>query len=155
MRHGARNLLNRTIKTPKVFIADSGLLCHLIGVGSERLVADGNLSGAVFETFVTTELLRQTAWQEDPPGLFHFRDRDGREVDVVIERRDGSIAGVEVKTAASVSASDFRGLVHLRDKLGPRFRAGIVLYAGERTLPFGDRMAAVPISALWAASGIS
>jgi predicted AAA+ superfamily ATPase len=149
------NLLNRTIKTPKVFIADSGLLCHLLGVGSERLVADGNLSGPVFETFVTTELLRQTAWQEDPPRLFHFRDRDGREVDVVIERRDGSIAGVEVKTAASVSASDFRGLVHLRDKLGSRFRAGIVLYAGERTLPFGDRMAAVPISALWAASDIS
>ncbi len=87
--------------------------------------------------------------------MFHFRDRDGREVDVVIERRDGSIAGVEVKTAASVSASDFRGLVHLQDKLGPRFRAGIVLYAGERTLPFGDRMAAVPISALWAASDIS
>lgn len=53
------NLLNRTIKTPKVFVADSGLLCHLNGADAERLVDDGNLAGAAFETFATTELLRQ------------------------------------------------------------------------------------------------
>lgn len=67
------NLLNRTIKTPKVFIADSGLLCHLIGVGAERLVAEARVAGPVFETFVVCELLRQADWQEDPPRLFHFR----------------------------------------------------------------------------------
>jgi predicted AAA+ superfamily ATPase len=96
------------------------------------------------------EVLRQTAWQEDVPSVFHFRDRDRREVDLVLERRDGSVAGIEVKTAASVTTADFRGWRHLRDKLGDRFKQGVVLYTGERALPFGDRLAAVPISGLWA-----
>lgn len=143
------NLLSRTIKTPKVFVADSGLLCSLNGAGPERLVNDGNLAGAAFETFVTTELLRQAQWQLDVPRAFHFRDRDGREVDLVLERRNGAVAGVEVKAAASVTTSDFRGLKHLRDKLGDRFKLGVVLYTGEQPLPFGDRLAAAPISSLW------
>ncbi len=143
------NLLKRTIKTPKVFVADSGLLCHLTGTGAARLIDDGTLAGSAFETFVAAELSRQADWQEDPPRLFHFRDRDGREVDVVLERRDGSVAGVEVKAAASVSVSDFRALAHLREALGSRFKAGVVLYTGEHTLPFGDRLAAVPLSGLW------
>jgi predicted AAA+ superfamily ATPase len=143
------NLLNRAIKTPKVLIADSGMLCHLTGAGAERLATDGEVAGPAFETFVATELLRQAAWQEDPPRLFHYRDRDGREVDIILERRDGAVAGVEVKSAASVAAGDFRGLRYLRDRLGARFTAGIVLYAGEHTLPFGDRLAAVPIRGLW------
>lgn len=146
------NLLSRTTKTPKVFIADSGLLCHLTGAGPERLVADGAMAGAAFETFVTTELLRQMAWQEDVPSAFHYRDRDGREVDLLLERRDGSVAGVEVKAAATVTTTDFRGLKHLRDKLGERFKLGVVLYTGEHALPFGDRLAAVPISGLWTAA---
>lgn len=144
------NLLSRTIKTPKVFIADSGLLCYLNGAGPERLVDDGNLAGPAFETFVTTELLRQAQWQLDVPRAFHFRDRDGREVDLVFERRNGTVAGVEIKAAASVTASDFRGLRHLRDKLGDRFKLGVLLYTGEQPLSFGDRLAAVPISGLWA-----
>ncbi|WP_022930150.1 DUF4143 domain-containing protein [Patulibacter americanus] len=81
---------------------------------------------------------------------YHYRDKDGREVDLVLELQSGDIAGVEVKTAASVSASDFSGLRHLWDKLGPRFRGGAVLYSGEGTVPFGDRLFAVPLNGLWA-----
>jgi predicted AAA+ superfamily ATPase len=102
-----------------------------------------------FETFVAMELRRQLAWQDNAPRQFHYRDRDGREVDLVLERRDGSIIAVEVKTAASASSSDFRGLRHLRDKLGDRFKAGVLLYTGESTVPFEDRLAAVPLCGLW------
>ena len=102
-----------------------------------------------FETFAAMELRRQVAWQDDAPRQFHYRDRDGREVDVVLERRDGSVVGVEVKTAASASPADFRGLRHLRDKLGAGFKAGVLLYTGESSVPFGDRLAAVPLSSLW------
>ncbi len=144
------NLLSRVVKTPKAYITDSGLLCHLIGADTARLVGDGALAGMAFETFAAMELHRQIAWQDNPPRLFHYRDRDGREVDLVLERRDGSIAAVEVKTAASASSSDFRGLRHLRDKLGTRFKAGVLLYTGEHTVPFEDRLAAVPLSGLWA-----
>lgn len=144
------NLLSRVIKTPKAYIADSGLLCHLIGVDVDRLAEDGEIAGMVFETFVAMELRRQIVWQDNAPRLFHYRDRDGREVDVVLERRDGSVVAVEVKTAASASTADFRGLRHLRDKLGGRFKAGVLLYTGESVVPFGDRLAAVPLCGLWA-----
>jgi predicted AAA+ superfamily ATPase len=145
------NLLGRVIKTPKAYVADSGLLCHLIGADADRLVEDAGLAGMVFETFVAMELRRQIAWQENAPRQFHYRDRDGREVDIVLERSDGTVAAVEVKTAASVSSSDFRGLRHLRDKLGDRFKAGVLLYTGESTVPFGDGLAAVPLCGLWGA----
>lgn len=145
------NLLSRAVKAPKTYIADCGLLCHLLGAGEQRIVDDGTVAGVVFETFVVTELARQIAWQEDPPSQYHYRDRDGREVDVVLERRDGSVVGIEVKSAASVSTSDFRGLRQLRDKLGERFKAGVLLYTGPSTVPFGDRLAAVPLAGLWEA----
>ncbi len=104
-----------------------------------------------FEAFAAMEIRRQVAWQDNSPRQFHYRDRDGREVDVVLERRDGSVVAVEVKTAASASPADFRGLRHLRDKLGDRFKAGVLLCTGESTVPFGDRLAAVPLCGLWAA----
>jgi len=84
--------------------------------------ANGAIAGMAFETFAAIELRRQVASQDNAPRQFHYRDRDGREVDVVLERRDGSVVAVEVKTAASASPSDFRGLRHLRDKLGERFK---------------------------------
>jgi predicted AAA+ superfamily ATPase len=143
------NLLSRVVKAPKTYIADTGLLCHLIGADERRLANDGAVAGPVFETFVATEIARQIAWQDNAPRQYHYRDRDGREVDVVLERRDGSVVGIEVKSAASASSSDFRGLRHLRDRLGDRFKAGVLLYTGPNTVPFGDRLAAVPLTGLW------
>lgn len=144
------NLLSRAVKAPKAYVTDSGLLCHLIGASADRVSADGAVAGMAYETFAAMELRRQIAWQENAPRQYHYRDRDGREVDIVLERRDGSVVGVEIKSAASASSSDFRGLRHLRDKLGSRFKAGILLYTGPSTVPFGDRLAAVPLSGLWA-----
>ena len=146
----ASNLLSRVVKTPKAYVTDTGLLSYLIGADAERIAADAELAGPIFETFVAMELQRQIAWQDAPPQRFHYRDRDGREVDVVLERRDGAVVGVEVKTAASVTERDFRGLRHLRERLGDRFKCGILLYTGEATVPFGDRLAAVPLCGLWA-----
>lgn len=145
------NLLSRLTKAPKVYVADSGLLCHLIGIGADGIAHDAVIAGRVFETFAAMEVRRQIAWQDDPPRQYHFRDRDGREVDIVLERRDGSVVAIEVKSGASASARDFRGLRHLRDKLGDRFKAGVLLYTGPSTVPFGDRLAAVPLPGLWAA----
>ena len=143
------NRLSRVIKTPKAYVTDTGLLCYLLGV-DERRLADGHEPiGSVMETFVVDELQRQSRWQDDPPAIFHFRDRESREVDVILERRDGSIVAVEVKAAASVRSSDFRSLRYLRDKLGDRFKAGALLYTGETTVPFEDRLAAVPLRGLW------
>jgi predicted AAA+ superfamily ATPase len=143
------NLGSRYIKTPKLYVTDSGLLAHLMNADTGRIVHDAPLAGQVFETFVAMELLRQKEWSRHSPALFHYRDSEQREIDVVMELRGGAIAGVEVKTAATITSKDFAGLRYLRDKLGERFSFGVVLYTGERTLPFGDRLAAVPLCGLW------
>lgn len=146
----SNNLLARTIKRPKVHIADTGLLAYLVGADEGRIETDLDLGGMFYETFVAMELHRQISWSDDRPQLFHFRDRDQREVDIVIEHRDGSVSAVEVKSAATVHQRDFRGLNHLKDKLGVKFKAGALLYTGADTVSFGDRLAAVPLSGLWA-----
>jgi predicted AAA+ superfamily ATPase len=144
------NLGGRQVKTPKLYITDTGLLTHLTNASAERIVEDGTFAGPIFETFTAMELARQCDWAESSPSLFHYRDRQQREVDVVLELGSGEVAGVEIKTAASVGAKDFAGLRHLRDRLGDRFTAGVVLYTGRRTLSFGERLAAVPLCGLWA-----
>jgi len=146
----SRNLGQRLIKAPKLWFPDSGLASQLVGYDERRFESDETpLAGALFENFVASELTKQATWCEVDVRLYHLRTAGGSEVDLVIEARDGTIAGIESKLTASVSARDFNGLRHLRDRLGERFGAGIVMHTGPDTLPFGDRLWAVPISALW------
>ncbi len=147
----SRNVGQRLIKAPKVWLPDSGLACNLVGYDERRFEADDTpLAGALFENFVVSEVLKQASWCDtDIAGLHHFRTAAGREIDLVIEARDGSLAGIESKLSATVRARDFNALRHLRDRLGDRFRAGVVVYTGPETLPFGDRLWAVPASAMW------
>lgn len=84
--------------------------------------------------------------------LFHYRDQQQREADVVLERHSGEVVGVEIKATATATEKHFAGLRYLRDKLGARFKAGALIYTGAETLPFGDRLAAVPLEGLWTAA---
>lgn len=145
------NRLNRLVKTPKLHMGDSGLACALLGVSPTALRTDRTLFGRLLETFVFQELRRQGSWRAEATTFSHFRDKDQVEVDIVIESQ-GLVAGVEVKASSTVTGEDFRGLRKLRDVLGDRFPAGIVLYDGDASVRFGDRLWAVPISTLWEGS---
>ncbi len=142
------NRLSRLIKTPKLHLGDTGLAGALLGLDGPTLAADRPLLGQLLETFVFQELRRQASWRELPISFHHFRDKDGAEVDLVLESGQ-ALAGVEVKASATVTTADFRGLRKLREAAGPRFRAGVVLYDGEATAPFGDGLTAVPMRELW------
>lgn len=144
------NLGKRQVKAPKLYIADPGLLAGLVGGGRRRVSEDDGFAGSLFETFVSAEVERQASWFSEALSFWHYRDRD-REVDVIVERPSGEILGIEVKASATVRERDFRGLVHLRERIGSRLVAGVVLYAGEQTLPFGEGLWALPLSALWEA----
>jgi uncharacterized protein len=143
------NLGSRQVKTPKIYMTDTGLLTHLTNIDAKGIAQSATLAGSIVETFVAMELARQCDWADSPASLFHYRDQQQREVDVVLELGSGEVAGVEIKTTAGVRAKDFAGLRYLRDKLGARFRAGVVLYSGRQTLNFGDRLTAVPLCGLW------
>jgi hypothetical protein len=104
------------------------------------------------ENFVLSELARQLTWSDERVSLYHYRTRDGVEIDAVLETADGRVVGIEVKAGATVHGEDLAGLRHLATRLGPRFVAGYVLYTGQQTLSFGDRLLALPLDALWHAS---
>jgi hypothetical protein len=144
------NLGKRLAKTPKLFLNDSGLLAHLLGLDVEGLQADPARLGPVLETFVVTELTKTAPWSKAAPTLFHLRTADGREVDVLLENRKRELVGVEVKASATVTESDFRGLKLLQQLVADRLKAGVLLYGGQRLLPFGPRLCAMPLQALWA-----
>jgi predicted AAA+ superfamily ATPase len=143
------NRLSRLVKTPKLHLGDTGLACALLGVDGAALAADRPLLGQLLETFVFQELRRHASWHEEPLAFFHYRDKDGAEVDIVMERGARALAGVEVKAAATVTTADFRGLRKLREAAGRRFAGGVVLYDGETSASFGDGLFAVPVRALW------
>jgi predicted AAA+ superfamily ATPase len=130
-------------------MGDTGLAASLLGVDAAALSEDRNLLGQLLETFVFQELRRQASWSEDTIRFHHLRDKDGYEVDIVLEREGREIAGVEVKASATVKNSDFRALRRLQAALGERFVAGIVLYDGESAVRFANNLFAVPLTSLW------
>jgi predicted AAA+ superfamily ATPase len=129
---------------------DTGLACNLLCADARRLRGDRSLLGRLLETFVVSELRKQISWTDPRTDLYHFRTAAGSEVDAVLERADGTVAGIEVKASATAGQADFAALRALRDQLGRRFRAGVVLYTGEQVVPVGDELWLVPLPLLWA-----
>jgi hypothetical protein len=147
------NLARAAVRRPKLVLCDSGLTAHLIGQSTAKFAGevDGRPGvGHLYESFVVVELLKAAGWATTDVAPFHWRDRAGREVDLLFERRDGDVIAIESKLSTTVGQADFRHLEHLRDHLGDSFRGGAVVHLGPTTLPFGDRLWAVPVSALWA-----
>lgn len=149
------SLGSRVAKSPKVHMVDTGLAAHLLGVTKAKV---SGLNPAVLtefghlvETFAVNELMKQAGWADERVEFSHFRTRDGQEVDLLIEARDGRVAGVEMKTSSMVSDKDFRGLRMLRDWLGDDFVGGVVINLGEHSFTHDDRLYVLPLDRLWTA----
>ena len=145
----SRNVSARAVGTPKLAFVDSGIAANLLGVDVRSLLRPGGPFGPLLEGFVLMELARQLTWSQQRAELFHYRTKDKVEVDAVLENRQGHVVGIEIKASSTVAAGDFRGLRHLAERIGDDFIAGLVFYTGAQTLPFGPRLRAVPVSALW------
>lgn len=144
-----QNRLKRLVKTPKLHFLDAGLLAAVLGATAERIVKDRSIFGPVLETFVLSEIMKQIAWLDGTYAVHHYRDKDQDEVDIVVENDRGALVGLEVKAAATVNTGDFKGLRKLAHASRNRFMLGAVLYDGESTVSFGERLFAAPISCLW------
>ena len=144
------------VKRPKLHFRDTGLACALLGVSAEKLRApqlDRTLYGQLLETFALQELRRQASANRKSIDFFHYREKSGSEVDIVINR-GSQLAGVAIKASGTAEPKDFRGLERFRDLAGERFACGVVLYDGHYCLRFGDRLYAVPIRFLWENAGV-
>lgn len=142
------NLGKRLVKAPKLFMVDTGLACHLLGVDEKELRQGGEIVGRLFENYVVLELFKYSSWSDEYVKLYHFRSQTGQEVDVVIEGGARRVVGIEIKLSASPSFKDFAGLKVLREHLGAKFVSGLLIYTGTEIVPFGDRLFAIPVSAL-------
>ena len=143
------NLSAKVIRRPKLVLLDSGLAAHLIGATSTTVDRPGGPFGQLLETFIISEIRKQLTWAAPRVSIHHFRDRNGVEVDIVLEHPDGRIVGIEVKATSTPRAEDFRGLRYLAQRLGDRFAQGILLSAAPDATPFGERLVALPIETLW------
>ena len=140
----------RAVGAPKLAFVDTGIACHLIGQDDAvRLGEPGGAGGAMLENFAVMELARQLTWSGERGRLYHYRTKDQIEVDAVIETPDGRVIATEVKAGATVRTEDLAGLRNPASHLGDKFVAGYVLYTGQQTLPFGSKIKAVPMDALW------
>lgn len=143
------NMTTRAVATPKLIMVDCGLAGHLAGMSTRRSRNPTAPVGPLVENFVLAEISRQLSWTAEPVRLYHYRDRDGYEVDAVLEHASGEIVAIEVKASETVRGEDFRGIYRLQRRVGSQMVAGVVLYAGRQPLPFGKGLHALPISALW------
>ena len=140
------NRASRLIKSPKLYVTDSGLASYFAGVDASRLKTGDSMFGALLETYIAQNLaaILESDWPEARLGYWHVQGR--HEVDFVIESGRDSLA-VEIKAAAQWKNRDFAGLRAFLDKT-PRCRAALLAYGGTEIVKLGDRLWAVPLAAL-------
>ena len=143
------NLTLRFIKSPKLYLVDSGLLTYLIDMNLERALKDSPHMGRIIENFVVSELQKQRTWSKTKVQIYHFRTTDGIEVDCILENKAGELVGIEIKKSERVTPQDFKGLRYLQEKTSGKFKKGIIFYLGSNIVPFGDNVFAVPMHTLW------
>lgn len=145
------NRLKRLVRSPKRYVVDPGLIGAVLRLDANATLRDGDLLGRVLDTFVTAQLRAELAVSDTRPRLYHLREEQGRhEVDLLAELAAGRVVAVEVKADAAPGRGAAKHLAWLRDQLGDRFVAGVLLHTGPRAFPLEERIVAAPISTLWA-----
>ena len=142
----------RVGKRRKIFMTDSGLVFSMLRWSVDQVKRDADRVGKLLESFVFNELAPLVDAGGGQYELYHYRDREKREIDFIVTRDDGAMLGIEVKAASTVQRSDFRHLKWFRDRIvGDRYPfVGIVLYSGKTAGSFGEGLWLVPFGAMWA-----
>jgi predicted AAA+ superfamily ATPase len=132
-----RNASRRAVVgMPKLHFTDTGLACRLLGLKQAESLHTTQFFGGLVENFVYCELLKHSTWADEEVRFYHFRDTARHEVDLVMERSDGKVVGIEVKASMTVRTEDFAGLYSFADYAKERFLHGVLFYTGDKTLPF-------------------
>jgi predicted AAA+ superfamily ATPase len=145
-----RNIGKRLVKAPKGYLIDTLMLCHMLDLSLQDIEKNKpDLFGHILENYIATELIKLLTFSDVKAKLLHFRTSDGKEVDFVLEKQDGSVFAIEVKKSESVNIQDFRGIQALAELAPKEFIGGVVFYSGKEVVPFGKNQWAVPFHILW------
>ncbi len=140
----------RVGKQSKLFMADSGLMATLLRWKMDQVRFDSDRSGKLMETFTFNEIMAQVDAGDGFYELFHYRDREKREIDFIIEREDNALLGIEIKSGSVVGKNDFKHLKWFQNNIATNQTfTGIILYTGEIPASFGNNLWAVPFGLLW------
>jgi predicted AAA+ superfamily ATPase len=143
----------RSAASPKLHVCDSGLLSYLLRLTPTKLSSKSPAAltefGHLLESFIFGEISRQSEMMDDRLNIGHWRTRDDDEVDIVVERESGEVVAVEVKAGQRVTSSDFQALRKLRDASGSAFVAGAIIYLGNRSYSFEDRLYVISADRIW------
>jgi len=146
------NKLNkRFVKQKKLYFSDTSLLCHIMQRTMEEIYQnDKTVMGHIFENFIATEIMK-AAKSRGSCSVSHFNpvQNQGKEVDFVIENKDGKIIGVEVKLDGTINEKDWANMNALRETVGNRFTKGVIIYTGTEIMPVSRNIWAVPVNYLW------
>lgn len=138
------NLVKRVSKKPKGYFADTGIACMLNAISSPDTIAGHPLFGALFETFVVREIMKQTYLLSPRPNLYHWRKQSSYEVDLVLEY-DNSFFPIEVKASSNPTNRDLAGISAFRNAYpNLDIKAGLVVSGGEQTYPLSDSDWVIP-----------
>jgi predicted AAA+ superfamily ATPase len=144
------NRLKRLVRSSKRYVCDPGLVAAILQTNGDGVLRDGNLLGRMIDTFVLAQLRAELALSDRPPRLYHLRREGGdREIDLVAEFGGRYVVAVEIKAHSAPTPHAARHLVWLREQLGDRFLAGVVLHTGPRIYRLDDRVVAAPIASIW------
>ncbi|MEA3544651.1 MAG: ATP-binding protein [Thermodesulfobacteriota bacterium] len=134
-----QNELKRTIKAPKVFMNDTGVLAHLLRVTSTEALETSEYKGAIYESFIFAEILKSNSYASNKTELSFYRTNDGKEIDFILDNKHELVA-VEVKSSKSVKAADFKQIKHFIEQVGTKVSKGIVMYNGNKIMTFGTHL---------------
>ena len=142
-----KNQLKRLIKSSKIYATDTGILNHLLQIGSKEVFETSHYKGDIIETFIYDELLKANSSASQKVGLYYYRTTDKKEIDFILDYGQKIIA-IEIKASKSVSKSDFKHIYYLKKELPELFDKGIVLYGGDTFLRLDENIYAVPFGFL-------
>ncbi|MBQ6266764.1 MAG: ATP-binding protein [Clostridia bacterium] len=139
----SNNVLKRTIKTPKVYFYDTGLVCYLTKWSSPEIAENGAMNGALLENYTVSEIVKSYQSVGMEPYLYYYRDRDAKEIDVIIEG-DGTLCPIEIKKTALPDKRIVKAFGVI-DKAPLKIGTGAVLCMAEQLGAFDKNNLIVPI----------
>lgn len=147
IRPYSENIGKRFVKTPKLHLMDTGVLCHLLRIKNKQELENSHYKGQVFETFIFAELRKHISYALDNTDLFHYRTSDNKEIDFILSQGD-QIVAVEVKSSSSVTKKDFKHIIEFQSKTSKQV-LGVVFYMGDHVLEISEGNIALPFGVLF------